>query len=70
MVKQAKNGGTLELTIDADLQFAVQRIAEAQVQATQADWATVTVVEAKTGKILAIADVPTVDPNDPTASIR
>ncbi|QAY74182.1 penicillin-binding protein 2 [Agromyces protaetiae] len=66
VVKQAKNGGTLKLTIDADLQFAVQRIAEAQVQATQADWATVTVMEAKTGKILAIADVPTVDPNNPT----
>ena len=64
---QARDGGTLHLTIDADLQWMVQRIAEAQVQAVGADWATVTVMEAKTGRLLAVADVPTVDPNEPTA---
>ncbi|QEO13194.1 penicillin-binding protein 2 [Agromyces intestinalis] len=67
VVKKARDGGTLQLTIDADLQYAVQRIAEAQVQATGAAWATVTVMEAKTGRLLAVADVPTVDPNDPTS---
>ncbi|WP_394552151.1 peptidoglycan D,D-transpeptidase FtsI family protein [Agromyces sp. MMS24-JH15] len=66
--KQASDGGTLQLTIDRDLQFAVQRIAEAQVQAVGAEWAVVTVMEAKTGKLLAVADVPTVDPNDPTST--
>ncbi|MDQ0575124.1 peptidoglycan D,D-transpeptidase FtsI family protein [Agromyces albus] len=66
--KEARNGGTLELTIDSDLQWFVQRAAEAQVQATGADWATVTVMEAKTGRLLAVADVPTVDPNDPAAT--
>jgi cell division protein FtsI (penicillin-binding protein 3) len=66
--KEAHDGGTLQLTIDADLQWAVQRIAEAQVQATGAQWATVTVMEAKTGRLLAVADVPTIDPNDPTAT--
>jgi cell division protein FtsI (penicillin-binding protein 3) len=66
--KQAHDGGTLQLTIDADLQWAVQRIAEAQVQATGAQWATVTVMEAKTGRLLAVADVPTVDPNDPSST--
>ncbi len=64
---QARDGGTLHLTIDADLQWMVQRIAEAQVQAVGADWATVTVMEAKTGRLLAVADVPTIDPNTPTA---
>jgi len=63
--KQAKDGGTLQLTIDSDLQWEVQRIAEAQRLAVGAQWATVTVMEAKTGKLLAVADVPTVDPNDP-----
>ena len=66
--KEAHDGGTLQLTIDADLQWAVQRIAEAQVQATGAQWATVTVMEAKTGRLLAVADVPTVDPNDPVST--
>ncbi len=64
---QVRDGGTLHLTIDADLQWMVQRVAEAQVQAVGADWATVTVMEAKTGRLLAVADVPTIDPNDPTA---
>lgn len=64
----ARSGGTLQLTIDADLQWMVQRIAEAQVQAVGADWATVTVMEAKTGRLIAVADVPTVDPNNPTAT--
>ncbi|GAA4382008.1 peptidoglycan D,D-transpeptidase FtsI family protein [Agromyces bauzanensis] len=64
---EARTGGTLQLTIDSDLQWMVQRIAEAQVQAVGADWATVTVMEAKTGRLLAVADVPTIDPNAPTA---
>lgn len=61
---QAKDGGTLKLTIDADLQYYVQRVAEEQRRAVGADWATVTVMEARTGRLLAVADVPTVDPND------
>ncbi|WP_157008759.1 peptidoglycan D,D-transpeptidase FtsI family protein [Agromyces laixinhei] len=65
--EQAHDGGKLQLTIDTDLQWEVQRIAEAQRQVTGADWATVTVMEAKTGRLLAVADVPTVDPNDPSA---
>ncbi|MDF0513405.1 penicillin-binding protein 2 [Agromyces sp. H3Y2-19a] len=66
--KQAKDGGTLKLTIDADLQFFVQRVLEEQRRATGADWATATVMEVKTGRLLAVADVPTVDPNDPSAT--
>ncbi|WP_430646642.1 peptidoglycan D,D-transpeptidase FtsI family protein [Agromyces sp. GXS1127] len=63
----AHDGGDLQLTIDADLQYFVQRIAAARVAETGADWATVTVMEAKTGKLLAVADVPTVDPNSPSS---
>ena len=66
--QQAHDGGTLKLTIDSDLQWMVQRSAEAQVQAVGADWATVTVMEAKTGRLLAVADVPTVDPNTPSST--
>lgn len=66
--EEAHDGGTLQLTIDADLQFQVQRIAEARVQELQADWAIVTVMDAKTGELLAVVDVPTVDPNVPSAT--
>jgi cell division protein FtsI (penicillin-binding protein 3) len=65
---EARDGGTLQLTIDADLQWMVQRIAGEQVQAVGADWATVTVMEAKTGRLIAVADVPTLDPNNVTAT--
>ncbi|PDQ34616.1 MAG: hypothetical protein B5766_10580 [Candidatus Lumbricidophila eiseniae] len=66
--KPAEDGGNLKLTVDSDLQWAVQRIAAQRVAETGASWATVTVMEVKTGKLLAVADVPTVDPNAPTAT--
>jgi cell division protein FtsI (penicillin-binding protein 3) len=63
-VVDAKDGGTLRLTIDADLQwFAQQRIAE-QVVATGGESGTVTIEEVKTGKIRAIAQYPSVDPGN------
>ncbi|MBM7504594.1 peptidoglycan D,D-transpeptidase FtsI family protein [Agromyces aurantiacus] len=68
VISEARQGGDLQLTIDADLQYFVQRVAAAQVQATGAQWGTVTVMEAKTGRLLAVADVPTVDPNAPSAT--
>jgi cell division protein FtsI (penicillin-binding protein 3) len=67
IMTEARDGGDLQLTIDADLQYFVQRVAAEQVAATQAEWATVTVMEAKTGRLLAVADVPTVDPNAPAS---
>lgn len=64
----ATDGGTVTLTIDANLQWFAQSVAAAQVAATGARWATVVVQEVKTGKLLAVVDVPTVDPNDVDAS--
>ncbi|NYD65943.1 peptidoglycan D,D-transpeptidase FtsI family protein [Agromyces atrinae] len=67
-LEQAKDGGQLGLTIDADLQWFTQQVALAQVEATGAQWATVVVQNAKTGELLAVADVPTVDPNNIAAT--
>ncbi|WP_353809765.1 peptidoglycan D,D-transpeptidase FtsI family protein [Agromyces sp. SYSU T00194] len=67
-IQQARDGGELQLTIDSDLQWYVQKVAAERVKETGAKWATVTVMEVETGRLLAVADVPTVDPNDPGAS--
>ncbi|MFJ3392845.1 peptidoglycan D,D-transpeptidase FtsI family protein [Leifsonia aquatica] len=62
--KQAKDGGTVKLTLDSDLEwFATQTLAQ-QVQATGSQFGFVTVVEAKTGKVKAVAQWPSADPNN------
>jgi cell division protein FtsI (penicillin-binding protein 3) len=62
--KPATNGGTVQLTIDSDLQwFAQQQLAQV-VPALGAKFGFVTVAEAKTGKLLTVAQYPSVDPNN------
>jgi len=64
----AVDGGTLKLTIDRDLEWYLSQLIAEQVQNTGSIRGTITVVEAKTGKIRALAEYPTVDPNDPTST--
>ena len=59
-----EDGGDVVTTIDSDLQWFVQQVLAKQAQATGAAWGTVVVQEAKTGKIIAVADYPSVDPNN------
>lgn len=68
VTQPAVDGGTLTLTIDRDLQWYLGQLIAEQVQNTGSLRGTITVVEAKTGKIRALAEYPTVDPNDPTAT--
>jgi cell division protein FtsI (penicillin-binding protein 3) len=60
-----QHGGTLNLTIDADLQFFAQQVMADTVNDLNADWASAIVIEVATGRVLAAAEAPTVDPNDP-----
>ena len=62
--KAAKDGGTLKLTIDSDMQWFAEQTLAQQVAATGSKFGFVTVAEAKTGKIKAIAQWPALDPNN------
>ncbi|MET0673500.1 MAG: penicillin-binding protein 2 [Microbacterium pygmaeum] len=64
----AVDGGTLQLTINRDLQWYLQQLIGEQVQDMAAQRGTITVVEVKTGKIRAAAEYPSVDPNNVDAS--
>jgi cell division protein FtsI (penicillin-binding protein 3) len=60
-------GATLELTIDAGLQEMVERELAAGVRAANADAGTVVMLDPHTGAILALANYPWYDPNQPSA---
>lgn len=66
--KAAKDGGTLQLTINSDLEWSLSQILAEQVQATHSQFGFVTVAEAKTGKIKAVAQYPAMDPNNLSAT--
>ena len=56
-------GGSLELTIDEQLQFIVERELMAGVAAARADGGTAVAMDPHTGEILAMASWPTFNPN-------
>jgi len=63
--RQAVDGKNIRLTIDADLQYFAQQIVAASNAYLRSDWMSATIVEVKTGRILAAAEAPSVDPNSP-----
>jgi cell division protein FtsI (penicillin-binding protein 3) len=66
--KAAVDGSDVITTIDSDLQWFVQQVLAEQAQSTGAAWGNVVVQEVKTGKLVAVADYPSVDPNDVSAT--
>ncbi|WP_210505327.1 penicillin-binding protein 2 [Naasia sp. SYSU D00057] len=68
VTEEAVNGSDLVLTIDSDLQWFTQQTLATYAQKFGASWGTVVVEEVATGKLLAVADYPTVDPNNVAAT--
>jgi cell division protein FtsI (penicillin-binding protein 3) len=63
-IEEPKNGGTLRLTIDRDLQYAVQQRMALTYASLGAEWVTAVVIRVSDGHLMAVADYPSVDPNN------
>ncbi|HHW50466.1 MAG TPA: penicillin-binding protein 2 [Pseudoclavibacter sp.] len=68
VTQEAVDGGDITLTIDMDVQWYAQQVAAEAAEEVDADWASIVVMDAKTGDLIAVADAPSVDPSDYLAS--
>jgi cell division protein FtsI (penicillin-binding protein 3) len=64
VLREPVPGQGVQLTINRDIQYVAQRLIATRVKEAAAESGTVIVIEAKTGRILAMATAPTFDPND------
>lgn len=62
--QQPEDGGTLQLTVDRDLQWFVQQRMAQTYAALGASWVTAVVIRVSDGHLMAVADYPSVDPNN------
>lgn len=63
----ARPGSSLQLTIDRDLQFEVQRVLGAKLRQVNADFGGAVVLDVRTGEVLAQASYPFYDAANPLA---
>jgi cell division protein FtsI (penicillin-binding protein 3) len=64
LVKAAHSGNTLRLSIDLRMQYGAYRALKAAVQKHQAKSGSVVVLDVETGEVLAMANQPSMNPND------
>lgn len=64
----AVNGQSIRLTIDKDIQWRAQEAVMAKQKQFKAEWVNAVVMDVKTGKLLALADSTSMDPNNPGAT--
>jgi len=67
IVKQPVPAGSLQLTIQSDIQWYAEQQCAAEVKATKAKNCSVVVMQPSTGRILALAQYPTFNPADPAS---
>lgn len=63
-VQSAKNGKEIALSIDDRIQFIAYNALKAQVEASKAKGGSAVVLDAKTGEVLAMVNLPTYNPNN------
>jgi cell division protein FtsI (penicillin-binding protein 3) len=63
-----KSGDDLALTIDRDVQWYTQRVVRSAVQRSGGSSGAAVVMDSRTGELLALADYPSFDANQPTLS--
>lgn len=64
VIREPAAGQSVQLSINRDIQYVAQRAIATRVRQAKAESGTVIVMEAKTGRVLAMATYPTFDPND------
>lgn len=64
----AVDGQSVKLTIDSDIQYVAQNAVMAKQKQFDALWVNAVVMDMKTGKLLALADSTSMDPNNPGAT--
>ncbi|GAA4721256.1 penicillin-binding protein 2 [Nocardioides conyzicola] len=67
-VTKPRDGKDLKTTLDLDLQWYAQRVVRQAVEDSGAESGFAIVMDTRSGGLLAVADDPTYDANDPTAS--
>lgn len=70
IVKKQKDGGTLQTTIDRDLEYEGEQTIATAATALHAQSATASVLDARTGAVRALDDWPTVDPDNVTPTAQ
>ena len=64
-LQAAEDGADVQLSVDSDVQYFAQQAVSERTEELNAEWGTAVVMDIKTGKVLAMADSSTVDPNVP-----
>lgn len=60
-----ENGKDVKLTLNSDLQYFAQQAIQSQTDKLGAEWGVITVMDIKTGNLVAMADTNAPDPNNP-----